>query len=78
MDRIGDADGLLVALRRASALGIELVDAADVYAWGLTREFAAVRAACSARIVSAAAEQVAGRSAPPVRAQLRKVAGDDY
>ncbi len=48
-------DGMLAALHSASILGVHIVDAADVYAWGLTREFAALRAACCARMAAAAA-----------------------
>jgi hypothetical protein len=41
------ADDTLGALRRVVVVGVDLLDAMDVYAWGLDREFAALRAACS-------------------------------
>ncbi len=63
MHYAADPDGVLAALRSASALGAHIVDAADVYAWGLTRELAAVRAACCARIAA-----TAGRSDRTARA----------
>jgi hypothetical protein len=47
-----DGDAILAVLRGASVLGIHLADAADVYSWGLTREFAAVRAACRAHLAA--------------------------
>ena len=42
MDDLANADQMLTALRRAVMLGVDLADAADIYAWGLTRDFAAV------------------------------------
>ena len=45
MDDLADANQVLMALRRAVMLGVDLADAADIYAWGLTREFGAVRTA---------------------------------
>lgn len=41
------ADDTLVALRRIVTLGVRLADTIDVYAWGLDREFAALRASCA-------------------------------
>lgn len=76
MDRAGDSDGMLVALRGASVLGIQLVDAADVYAWGLTREFAALRAVCCARLGSTSAGHANRPPAPSSRTYLRRVVGD--
>jgi hypothetical protein len=72
-----DPDGMLAALHRASVLGVQLVDAADVYAWGLTREFAAVRAACCAHMAAAAAKRADRRPVPSRYPPLRKVVGDD-
>ena len=77
-------DGILEVLHGASILGLSLADAADVYSWGLTREFAAVRAAWCAQI-AAAAEPGAAAAEPGdgrrqvmfSRGHLRKVIGDD-
>jgi len=41
---------MLAALYRASMLGGDLVDAAEMYAWGLTREFDTIGAAWRARV----------------------------
>lgn len=41
------ADKAFVALRRIVTVGADLVDAMNVYAWGLDREFAGLRAACA-------------------------------
>lgn len=76
MDDLANADQMLTALRRAVMLGVDLADAADIYAWGLTREFGPVRTAASAH-VAAAAERADYRPAPSWHTPLRKVAGDD-
>jgi hypothetical protein len=41
------ADDIFAVLRGIVMRGIDLLDATDVYAWGLDREFAALRAACA-------------------------------
>ena len=73
MDDLANADQVLMALRRAVMLGVDLADTADIYAWGLTGEFAAVRAAASAHVAAAADYRPASSWHTP----LRKVAGDD-
>ncbi len=77
MGRSTDGDGILEVLRGASILGLSLADAAGVYSWGLTREFAAVRAACCAQIAAAAEPRVSRRRVTFSRGHFRKVIGDD-
>ena len=66
---------MLATLYRVSMLGVHLVDAAEVYAWGLTREFDTVGAAWSTRLV-ARIGPADERAAVQVN-RVRKVAGND-
>ena len=68
MDSSAEPDGIYALLRRAVAVGVHLVDAADVFSWGVTREFAALRAACCAHIAAVGAGGPEHRPAP-VRVQ---------
>lgn len=77
MARSTDGDGILAVLHGASVLGIHLADAADVYSWGLTREFAEIRAACGAHIAAAVSPRADRRPVMSSRSPLRKVMGDD-
>jgi hypothetical protein len=78
MARSTDGDGILAVLHGASVLGIHLADAADVYSWGLTREFAEIRAACCARIAAAASPRADRGPVTSSRSPLLKVLSDDH
>jgi diketogulonate reductase-like aldo/keto reductase len=49
-------------LHRALTLGVHLLDTADMYTWGLHREFAAFRTTYAAQLAAAAEEPIVPRS----------------